>query len=83
MIEKFKKSLDQGGEYTALLTDLSKAFDCKAHDLIIAKLHACGFEKTSLRLMHSYLTGRYQRVKSIILIVFGASSNMGCFKVQF
>ena len=63
MIEKSKKSLDQRGEYAALLTDLSKAFDCLPHDLIIAKLHAYGFDKASLRLMHSYLTDRYQRVK--------------------
>ena len=63
MIEKFKKSLDQGGEYAALLTDLSKAFDCLPHDLIIAILHACRFDKASLRLMHRYLTDKYQRVK--------------------
>ena len=63
MIEKFKKSLDQGGEYAALLTDLSKAFDCLPHDLITAKLHAYGFDKASWRLMHSYLTDRYQRIK--------------------
>ena len=46
-----------------MLKDLSKAFDCLPHDLIIAKLHAYGFDKASLRLMHSYLTDRYQRVK--------------------
>ena len=63
MIEKFKKSLDQGGEYAALLTDLSKAFDCLPHDLIIAKLHAYGFDKASLRPTDSYLTDSYQRVK--------------------
>ena len=39
-IEKFKKSLDQGGEYAALLRDLPKAFHCLPHNLIIAKLHA-------------------------------------------
>ena len=61
--EKVKKSLDRGGEYAALLTDLSKAFNCLPHDLITAKLHAYGFDKASLRLMHSYLTDRYQRVK--------------------
>ena len=63
MIEKFKKSLDQKGEYAALLMDLSKAFDCLPHDLIIVKLHTYRFEKASLRLLHSYLTGSYQRVK--------------------
>ena len=55
--------LDRGNEYSALLTDLSKAFDCLPHDLIIAKLHAYEFDKASLRLMHNYLTGRYQRIK--------------------
>ena len=63
MIEKFRKCLDQKGDYAALLTDLSKAFDCLPHDLIIAKLHAYGFDKPSLKLIHSYLSGRYQRVK--------------------
>ena len=43
-----------------LLIDLSKALDWLPHDLIIAKLHAYGFVKALLRLMHSYLTGRYQ-----------------------
>ena len=63
MIEKIKKSPDQGGEYGPLLTDISKAFDCLPHNLIIAKLHTYGFDKASLRLMQSYLRNRYQRVK--------------------
>ena len=65
MIEKYKKLLDQGGEYATLLTDLSTAFNCLQPDLIVAKLHTSGFDKASLilMLMHSYLTGRYQRVK--------------------
>ena len=40
MIEKFKKSLDNGNLCGMLLTDLSKAFDCLKHDLLIAILAA-------------------------------------------
>ena len=60
LVAIIQKSLDQAGEYAALLTDLSKAFDCLPHDLIIAKLHAYEFDEASLRLVHSYLTDRYQ-----------------------
>ena len=48
MIEKWKKSLDNNGIFGALLTDLSKAFDSLVHDLLIAKLHAYGIDKSSL-----------------------------------
>ena len=63
MLDKFRKCLDDRGEYAALLTDLSKAFDCLPHDLLIAKLHAYGFDTPSLKPIHSHLTERYQRVK--------------------
>ena len=46
-----------------LLTDLSKAFDCVVHDLLIAKLYAYGFTYSSLRLINSYLSDRQQRVR--------------------
>ena len=35
MIEKDKKILNEDGAIGAFLTDLSKAFDCMTHDLII------------------------------------------------
>ena len=43
--------------------DLSKAYDCLPHDLLIAKLVAYGFSINSLCLMYDYLNNRYQRVK--------------------
>ena len=63
MIEKMRKCLDKHGQTGVLLTDLSKAFDCLDHDLLIAKLSAYGFDHTSLKLIYSYLDGRYQRTQ--------------------
>ena len=45
MLERFKKALDKKNKFGALLTDLSKAFDCLNHELLIAKLDAYNFEK--------------------------------------
>ena len=63
MLGKLKKSLDNRGKTGILLTDLSKAFDCLDHDLLIAKLNAYGFSYKSLKLIHSYLNDRYQRTQ--------------------
>ena len=43
--------------------DLSKAFDCLPHGLIIAKLHAYGVTTAACELLFSYLHERKQRVK--------------------
>ena len=40
MFETWKGASDNNKVFGALLTDLSKAFDCLSHDLLIAKLHA-------------------------------------------
>jgi retron-type reverse transcriptase len=63
MIEMWKKALDEHQVAGAVLTDLSKAFDCIPHNLLIAKLHAYGFGKSALRFIKDYLTGRTQRTK--------------------
>ena len=55
LIEKWKKSVDNGGAFGALLTDLSKAFDCLPHELLIARLDAYGFDKSSLKLITSQI----------------------------
>ena len=63
MIEKFRKARDQKGVFAAVLTDLSKAFDCIPHNLLIAKLQSYGFDKKSLAFIWAYLKGRKQKVK--------------------
>ena len=45
------------------MIDLSKAFDCIVHELLLAKLSGYGFEKNSLKLINSFLSGRKVRAK--------------------
>ena len=63
VINKWRISLDNKGYSGAILMDLSKAFDTLNHDLLIAKLHAYGFDTKSLMLIKSYLSNRWQRTK--------------------
>ena len=60
LIEEWKEKLDKGFFAGAVLMDLSKAFDCKPHDLLIAKLNAHSFDRKSLVLFYSYLKRRKQ-----------------------
>ena len=62
-MQKWRKTLDQGGETGVVLTDLSKAFACIDHNLVIAKLNVYGLEERSLEFIYSYLTKRKQRTK--------------------
>ena len=63
MLEKWKRSVDESKVFGTLLTDLSKAFDCLDHELLIAKLNAYGFRLPALRLINDYLSNRRQRTR--------------------
>ena len=43
--------------------DLSKAFDCMPHELLIAKFKAYGVQDQSIKIIKSYLSDREQRVR--------------------
>ena len=63
LIEKCREALDKRGYAGILLTDLSKAFECINHELLLAKLHAYGFSLESLTFIQSYLSNQIRRFK--------------------
>ena len=64
MIEKNKIARDNKEFCTAIFTDLSKAFDCICHDLLIAKLNSYGFDRNALKLISDYLSDRLPETKA-------------------
>ena len=62
-IDDWKCAVDNNDITGVLSMDLSKAFDCLPHSLLIAKLSAYGISDDSCQLVGSYLSSRKQRVK--------------------
>ena len=70
-------------EFEALLTYLSKAFDCLSHELIIVKLSVYGFSLPVLRLIHDYIYQvKNKELKLIKLIVHGSRLHSEYLKDQ-
>ena len=74
LLEDWKRDLDNHRYVGAILMDLSKAFDCLPHGLIIEKLAAYGLSDSACSLLQSYLSDRKQMVrlghcKSILLSI--------------
>ena len=63
LLQSWQQVLDNGGFIGTILMDLSKAYDCLTHNLLIAKLECYGVDKASLWLLLDYLTHRKQRTK--------------------
>ena len=54
LLEKWKQAIDSSQMFDALLTDISKAFDCLDYELLIEKLNVYGFTLPVLKLVHDY-----------------------------
>jgi hypothetical protein len=63
IIEDWKKALDDNKFVAAILMDLSKAFDCLPHNLLLLKLKTYGLSDSALDLLFSYLHQRKQCIK--------------------
>ena len=63
MLETWRNALDRKCKAGAILTDLSKAFDCLNHKLLLSEMDAYGFDRSALLFIQSYLHDRKQRTR--------------------
>ena len=63
VVNQVLPAINQNFYSKILLMDLSKAFDCVLHKMLLIKLHRYGIKNDTLRLIQSYLTNRKQRVQ--------------------
>ena len=63
LLEEWRFYLDNNYFVGAVMTDLSKTFDCIPQDLLIAKLEAYGLDNYTICYVYSYLKNRKQCVK--------------------
>ena len=66
-MEACKAALDRHEHIGLILMDLSKAFDCLPHQLLLRQLHFHGLSKNTCTLLKSYLHNRRQQVKQVKL----------------
>ena len=63
LTDDWRQALDNKKDVAVVAIDLSKAFDSICHNLLLAKLKAYGVHDSAIKLIQSYLSGRFQRVK--------------------
>ena len=63
LIQSWQREFYESGFVGTILMDLSKAYDCLPHDLMVAKLEVYGISKEILQLISDYLSYRKQGTK--------------------
>jgi hypothetical protein len=64
------KALDNKYLVGGIFCDMTKAFDCVDHDILLSKFEFYGIKSCANNLIKSYLKERYQRV-----VIINKSSN--------
>ena len=60
LFEELRTVLDSKEHAAMIGIDLSKAFDCLPHELLLSKLKAYGLSENSVKFLASYLINRFQ-----------------------
>jgi hypothetical protein len=63
LLEDWREALDKNYYIASVLMDLSKAFDCLPHAILLDKLSAYEASDYSVSLLKSYLSNRKQQIK--------------------
>ena len=63
LLKNWQMSLDKSGFEGTVIMDLSKAYNCLPHELLLVKLSVYGFDECVIALIANYLSNRHQRVK--------------------
>ena len=63
LVDSWRQALDAELLVGAIMMDLSKAFDCVDHSILVRKLRVYGVNGGELRWFQDYLHGRKQRVR--------------------
>ena len=63
LTDDWRQALDNKKDMPVVAIDLSKGFDSICHNLLLAKLKVYGVQDSAIRLIQSYLSGRFHQVK--------------------
>ena len=63
LVQEIQKSKRKKEKAAAIFVDVSKAFDCCNHTIILSKLKSIGLSHSGIKLFESYFSNRFQAVQ--------------------
>ena len=83
VLEDWRRVVDDNLYMAAILMDLSKAFDCLHHNILLEKLSAYDLSLKPVKLSSSYLSNRKQQIKIGNIVSSWGRSQRGCPRGQY